>query len=106
MTLPDAFLPDLRSRLDALYGARLVRVVLFGSYARGDATPESDVDVLVVLRETGSAYDEAWALSEVSTDLLTDYGLCTSFLPIDTATEQQNWPVLLNVRDEGLPVDS
>ena len=105
MTLPDTFLPDLRARLGALYGDRLVRVVLFGSYARGEATPESDVDVLVVLREKRSAYDEAWALSEISSDLISDYGLCTSFLPIDTATEQQNWPVLLNVREEGIPVE-
>ncbi|MCZ7624882.1 MAG: nucleotidyltransferase domain-containing protein [Candidatus Methylomirabilota bacterium] len=28
-----------------------VRVILFGSHARGSAVPESDVDLLVVLRE-------------------------------------------------------
>ncbi|MBZ0168102.1 DNA polymerase III subunit beta [Candidatus Methylomirabilis lanthanidiphila] len=28
-----------------------LRVILFGSYARGSAVPESDVDLLVVLRE-------------------------------------------------------
>ena len=46
---PDGFLPALRQRLEAHYGDRLVRAVLFGSYARGEATEESDVDVLVVL---------------------------------------------------------
>ena len=105
MTLPDAFLPDLRARLAALYGDRLVRVVLFGSYARGEATEDSDVDVLVVLREKGSSYDEAWTLSEVSVDLLDAYGLCTSFLTIDPETERQDWPALRNVRKEGLTVD-
>ena len=104
MTLPDAYLPALRARLAALYGDRLVRVVLFGSYARGEATPESDVDILVVLREKRSSYDEAWALSEISTDFLVEYGLCTSFLPIDTTAEQQNWPVLVNVRSEGISI--
>lgn len=27
------------------------RIILFGSWARGDATPDSDVDLLVVVRE-------------------------------------------------------
>jgi len=42
-----AFLERLRQR----YGDDLLRVVLFGSKARGDFDTESDVDVLVVLRE-------------------------------------------------------
>jgi predicted nucleotidyltransferase len=32
------------------FGDRLVSVVLFGSHARGDATPESDVDIFLVIR--------------------------------------------------------
>lgn len=42
-------LGDLRRRLERLYGDRLVQVLLFGSQARGDAGPDSDIDVLVVL---------------------------------------------------------
>jgi predicted nucleotidyltransferase len=41
----DAFVGDLRAR----FGDRLVRAVLFGSHARGEAWEESDVDVDVVL---------------------------------------------------------
>ena len=35
--------------LREIYGPRLKRLILFGSQARGEATPDSDVDVLVVL---------------------------------------------------------
>ena len=42
-------LQQLRAGLEAQYGDRLDRVLLYGSQARGDAGPESDVDVLVVL---------------------------------------------------------
>src|SRR5207247_10458370 len=35
--------------LRALYGKRLRKILLFGSWARGDAHPESDIDLLVVL---------------------------------------------------------
>jgi predicted nucleotidyltransferase len=34
------------------YGTRLVRIVLFGSYARGDFHEDSDLDLLVVLADT------------------------------------------------------
>ena len=39
----------LVTALRARFGERLHEVVLFGSYARGDADEDSDVDVLVVI---------------------------------------------------------
>jgi predicted nucleotidyltransferase len=53
VTLPAALSDDLRRYVEALdrhFGERLVSVVLFGSWARGTARAESDVDLLVVLR--------------------------------------------------------
>ena len=38
-----------RQQLSANFGPRLVSVTLFGSHARGEAGPGSDVDVAVVL---------------------------------------------------------
>ncbi|MGH7390128.1 MAG: nucleotidyltransferase domain-containing protein [Candidatus Rokuibacteriota bacterium] len=37
-------------RLKGRFGADLVSVVLFGSRARGEAKPESDIDMLIVVR--------------------------------------------------------
>ncbi len=42
----------VRDALAAKFGARLRDVVLFGSEARGDGKPDSDVDILVVLEPT------------------------------------------------------
>ena len=53
MTLPGALHDDLRRYVAALerrFGDDLVSVVVFGSRARGDARPESDIDVLLVVR--------------------------------------------------------
>ena len=40
---------DLKRLLGDAFGERLREVRLFGSMARGEATPDSDVDVLIVL---------------------------------------------------------
>ncbi len=42
-------LADAKRRLERQYGPRLRAVVLHGSEARGTSTPDSDVDLLVVL---------------------------------------------------------
>lgn len=44
--------------LRTLYGERLETVMIFGSWARGDAHPESDIDLLVVLDNVDSVWDE------------------------------------------------
>ncbi len=52
----DQVLARLRTPLDARYGDRLERAVLFGSRARGDARPDFDFDVAVGLRD----YTDLW----------------------------------------------
>jgi uncharacterized protein len=51
-------LDELKERLSAAYGERLHAVVLFGSEARGDARPDSDIDVLAVLETLTDDYGE------------------------------------------------
>jgi predicted nucleotidyltransferase len=51
-TLPERIrrsLDDFHGRLRGRFGERLRDYRLFGSYARGDEGPDSDVDVLVVI---------------------------------------------------------
>jgi predicted nucleotidyltransferase len=40
---------EIKHRLAAAFGPRLRGVVLYGSEARGDATDDSDIDLLVLL---------------------------------------------------------
>jgi len=61
MTKTPPTLEELRARRDEIlklaeaYGAYHLRV--FGSVARGEATPESDIDLLVRMRQGTSMFD-------------------------------------------------
>lgn len=43
------YIDELKEKIIAYYGERLVSMVLFGSLARGTATQESDIDLLLIV---------------------------------------------------------
>lgn len=63
-------LAELKQRLTELYGDRLSQLILFGSQARGDATEDSDVDVLVVLEGEFDHGKELDRISYVTADMM------------------------------------
>lgn len=64
-----AIVRELRERLAALYGERLKGVYLYGSYARGDAREDSDVDVAVVLAGPVNHWQEGSRTSAACSEL-------------------------------------
>ena len=44
-----SIIPKCKDALAKYYGARLKGVILYGSMARGEASPASDIDLLVLL---------------------------------------------------------
>jgi len=60
----EAFVGGVRGR----FGPRVRSIRLFGSYARGEATEESDVDCLVLLDRVDRADDRA--VTDLAADLI------------------------------------
>ncbi len=57
-----AVLDEFRRQLREHFGSRLVSLTLFGSYARGEARPDSDIDVAVVLDRIDSHAERIWPM--------------------------------------------
>jgi len=97
-------LAELRRRFEALYGPRLVRLMLFGSQARGDAEPGSDIDVLVVLEGPVRAGEEIRrTLDSVAELSLENNAVFSCVFVSRDRFENELSPLLINVRREGIP---
>jgi predicted nucleotidyltransferase len=101
----DNLLAELRCRLKAVYGERLSQLVLFGSQARGDAEPGSDVDILVVLQGAVDPGEEIARTGAITAPLSLRHDAvisCTFVSAARFASEQS--PLFLNARREGVLV--
>lgn len=98
-------LAELRRLYESTYGDRLVKLVLFGSQARNDAEPDSDIDVMVVLRGQVTAAEERRVTDDAVSRLCLKYDVLIS--PVYVSEERfvkGGSPLLLNVRREGVAV--
>ncbi len=98
-------LADLRHGLEALYGNRLIKILLYGSHARGEARPWSDIDVAVVLRGVVDRFEERERTSELVADLSleTDTNIHCKFVSEEDFLWKDDF-YLANVRQEGIQV--
>lgn len=70
---------ELCSKMSRLFPQNRIEAILFGSYARGDADAESDIDVLLLV--DASRQDiraRNWQVGDVAAELLMNYGIMVS----------------------------
>ena len=104
-TTLDAILSELRRRLEDIYGPRLERVLLYGSQARGDAEPGSDIDVMIVLAGSVSPGEEIARVGTITAEISLDHEVVISCIFVsDDRYASDRSPLLLNVRREGVAI--
>jgi len=67
-------LVEFREKLSAQFGPRVLEIKLFGSYARGEARADSDVDVAVVLDRLDTHAERVFPM-ELAGELSVQHGL-------------------------------
>lgn len=98
-------LRQLRQEFSKLWGKKLSAVYLYGSRARGDAHPDSDVDVLVVIRGDFDYFDMLHSADPIISKLSLENDVV---IILSLASEEQfkssQLSLFRNVRKEGVPV--
>jgi predicted nucleotidyltransferase len=98
-------LAELRDQFEVLYGSRLVQMVLYSSQAHDEATPDSDIDVLVVLQGSVQPSAEIRRTGGIVADLSLRYGIVIACVFMDEAQFRHGQePLLRNVQREGIAV--
>jgi predicted nucleotidyltransferase len=101
----DAVAAEIAADLRTLYGRRLRHVLLFGSWARGDADAESDLDLLVVLDRLDSPFAEIDRMNDVLWSHTMAHGIAVSVVPVAVAElQEQSTAFLQRVQAEGRAV--
>ncbi len=97
----DPILRRFKTELEAMYGARLERAILFGSRARGEAHAESDYDVAVFLRDMDDRWAEFDRLAKLHLTFL-DTGVFFDAKPYLAAAYDERTPLMREIRREGV----
>jgi predicted nucleotidyltransferase len=99
----DQVLAEAKGLLAERFSHRLKGIVLFGSYARGDYTGASDIDLLVLLSPLGDPAAERERIFPAICDLSLKYDTVLSVLLMDFETfRSRKTPLILNAGKEGV----
>ena len=96
-------LKEFRKKIETLYSQRLKNIILYGSYATGKATVDSDIDLAVVLDGEVAAGKEIDRMIDIVTEINLKFGVLISVYPVsEKKYNTVNSPLLLNLRKEGI----
>ncbi|NCS89720.1 MAG: hypothetical protein AUK34_00625 [Ignavibacteria bacterium CG2_30_36_16] len=99
----NSLLPEIEKRIRELFGEKVLKIILFGSYARGDYNEDSDVDIMVIVDDEDLRYYKK-KRTELSNYYLDKEGILLSII-IEKAKFVERYikhsPFLINVVKEG-----
>ena len=87
----------------AVYGANVVKIILYGSYARGDYQKDSDIDIVAIVK-LQQGLKSVW---DISSDLELEYGTIVSPTVIPFAEYEKyknDLPYYRNIESEGVEI--
>ena len=97
---------QLRESMSHIFPQEHFDVILFGSYARGEASDESDIDVMFLVDSSRQMIAERhWQIGEAAAEVLLSHGIVVSPIVENRAYYRENadlLPFFKNIQREGV----
>lgn len=104
----DAILQKMAEAYQDVYGDSLVKILMYGSYARGDFDAESDIDIVAIVKGGREALQkELKKVWDISSELELEYETIVSptVIPYDEYEQyREDIPYYRNIEQEGVAI--
>jgi len=95
-------LNEVKKTLKNIYGNKLKKIILYGSYARGEAEEGSDIDLIILLDRMAEYIQERKKYFDAIWELDLKYDTVISIIPFkEKEYKTGKLPVILNAKREG-----
>ncbi len=109
-TTLNKILKEIRKVYEEVYGDKLVKVVLYGSYARGDYDNESDIDIVGIVDENRiDTQSKIKKIGKVASDLgmENDIYISLTAIPYDEYKKYMSYVAYYrNIEREGIEISA
>jgi uncharacterized protein len=96
-------LQAFQDELLRIYGDKLVEIILYGSYARGDFNENSDVDLLLLFEDKYPYFQQDSRVYNSVVQILSEHQQLISLMPVyKTSFETYKTPLYQNIKREGI----
>ncbi len=96
---------QIKKHLIKNYKKKIKKVIIYGSYVRGESTKDSDIDILVVIDDSLNPFEVMKKLDDIIFDILLEKKELISVIPMpETIFENYKSPFILNVKEEGITI--
>ncbi len=104
----DMILQKMVKAYRSVYGENIVKIILYGSYARGDYDHDSDIDIAAIVQGERAVLQEGLKqVWDISSDLELEYGTLVSptVIPYEEFERYKNdLPYYKNIQSEGVGI--
>ena len=97
----ESILESFTQKVKQVYGTRLEKIILYGSYARGTQNIDSDIDVMIILKNIN--HEKVGIIGSLITEMKEQFNVLISMMPVTFQRYSESQRLFYkNVRKEGI----